>query len=1061
MVRVILPQPTLLQGISQQPIKSRPVEKAARQVNFHSSPISGLQKRPALEHVKNLISGVGGSNRDVAVHTIDRDLEERYEVVVGQNEIRIFDLEGREYDVRDRTGEISDSPHTNDFAYVDLRTQTFELGANTRANFLPPSVAEDFTPSPGSWATNPSANFIGTGEVGPLGWGTFDEISVDAGAVDGFFELSNLSEFKNVPVSFSLYVNATGVLSPTDVVTLVLHDADEALDHSVSFDIDGSGVVTVGTATTGMTGTVELIRPGVYRIHAYSDSSLLPTTVPGNVLEPRVQLQADAAGDRALNVFGAFLIEDPEPTSLTSYVQDARSQLGFLTVQDFTFVTQRQMSPRISTTSLDSTFEQIYGKETYEATPEDVKDAVYIWIRQGGFAQTYELSIATQSFGGATVKVVTKDDPSGPGFGSGTSDIAEALRNKLDGLDTVDAIVDPTFLVHTNVKTSGSVLKLTTDSSFREIFVKDSLGGSSVVVIRPEGKGTLANASDLPPSATANTRVRVIGQPLQDRDDVGYIVRFQPGNVNAPANAFTDGKWIEGRGFSVFKSFNTATMPHRLVRQQYDEVGDFADGVAAVPPGTPREIYFEWLAVDYTEREVGNDDLNARPTFLAGEGSSRPIVQDIVFFKGRLGFLSDQNVVFSEVDRFFNFWRTTTRQVLDADRIDTTVRHTKPSVLKFGQPFNERLFLYSDRTQFVLDGQPVLTPATVATTPITEFRASRRVRPVLRDTFIYFIFDREEQRFVGLRRLTPTTDEVFDAPETSLAIPRFIPDQERFLTVDGKGQSVVIGSTGAPNKLFVLKTLFEGAQELQNSWSEFQFDPADVILDAQFVSRFLFLLIQRQDGLFLDRLELVDRPVDAFSTFQVHLDRRVKDTDCSPVFAAGETTFTLPYQIPAGATVQAVTRATESASPGTLKPVKTQGSNTVVLAGDESLTPLWLGLPYRAEYETSQVEPRERTGRGVAVVTTGDLLLYKGRLAFDFTGSVEVVLNGTARPEIVVPFVSKDPSLPEPGELEFGVGLPAEQSTVTFRSDSHLPVTLINLEWDADLVARGSRQRVS
>ena len=138
----------------------------------------------------------------------------------------------------------------------------------------------------------------------------------------------------------------------------------------------------------------------------------------------------------------------------------------------------------------------------------------------------------------------------------------------------------------------------------------------------------------------------------------------------------------------------------------------------------------------------------------------------------------------------------------------------------------------------------------------------------------------------------------------------------------------------------------------------------------------------------------------------------------------------------------------------------TSGSHTVIVSGDYTATDTWVGLQYRAEYEFTEVQPKDRGDRNETTAITGaSVQLLKCRLAYEDSGHFTVVLQATDRSDIEVPFDAADPGTPEDGVHEVAVLAPTEQSTVVIRSDSPLPFTILNTEWDADLIARGTRIR--
>jgi hypothetical protein len=131
--------PNLVQGVSQQPEVLRLASQFTTQVNGFSSVVEGLKKRPPTNHIKK-ISTTALTN--AYVHTINRDLSERYIVVITNGSIRVFDTSGNEKSVVMQTGAsaylTSSNPRTEisctsiaDYTFVLNKTITATMSATT------------------------------------------------------------------------------------------------------------------------------------------------------------------------------------------------------------------------------------------------------------------------------------------------------------------------------------------------------------------------------------------------------------------------------------------------------------------------------------------------------------------------------------------------------------------------------------------------------------------------------------------------------------------------------------------------------------------------------------------------------------------------------------------------------------------------------------------------------------------------------------------------------------------------------------------------------------------
>ena len=79
------------------------------------------------------------------------------------------------------------------------------------------------------------------------------------------------------------------------------------------------------------------------------------------------------------------------------------------------------------------------------------------------------------------------------------------------------------------------------------------------------------------------------------------------------------------------------------------------------------------------ERTVGDIVSSPDPSFIGRK------INNVFFFRNRLGFLADDNVILSNVSEFFNFFPDTVLTVVDSHPIDVAASHTKVAILKHAE----------------------------------------------------------------------------------------------------------------------------------------------------------------------------------------------------------------------------------------------------------------------------------------------------------------------------------------------------------------------------------------
>jgi len=85
--------PNLINGVSQQPAALRLASQAEAVINCMPSPVEGLKKRPASNYIKQLFAGSAGSGRPFFT-IVDRDGSNRWGILLQDNAIKVFDLDG-------------------------------------------------------------------------------------------------------------------------------------------------------------------------------------------------------------------------------------------------------------------------------------------------------------------------------------------------------------------------------------------------------------------------------------------------------------------------------------------------------------------------------------------------------------------------------------------------------------------------------------------------------------------------------------------------------------------------------------------------------------------------------------------------------------------------------------------------------------------------------------------------------------------------------------------------------------------------------------------------------
>ena len=627
-------------------------------------------------------------------------------------------------------------------------------------------------------------------------------------------------------------------------------------------------------------------RSGLQYITALSSSTL------GNV---HIQTINRDLNERYVAVFSngnvkVFELDGTEKTvnkpDGTAYLNTStpRSVIKTVTIADFTFVVNTSI-----TAAMDSTLSGGTGTKAI------------IFINQATAKTTYTVTID-----GVTVTDNTDGDST-----LSTDTIAADLKTGLDsGLSGFTIVRNgPVLYVRKN------------DNSNFSIDGSDTQGDTKMTII----KDSVQRFTDLPTVSPHGYVVEVKGDDETDFDN--YYVKFV-GNNTTTDGVLEEGQWEETVEAGIPFKFDYATMPHILVRQA-DGNFRFArvDGDTYTISGT------NYTLPKWGERTVGDIVSAPDPSFIGEK------INNVFFFRNRLGFLAGDNVILSRVSEFFNFFPETVVSVLDNEPIDVAASHTKVAILKSAVTMGEKLILFSEQTQFVLTSSADnLTPKTANVIVITEFENSAAAQPVGSGSSIYFLT--QKGTFAGIREyIIQGEAQIRDAANVTIHVPRLIPSNIFKMAVSTNQDILILLGSDNANKLYVYRWLYgEGGQKALSAWFTYTINSDRSILNIDFIGTDLFVVIEEANKVTLEKIPFETEFREPNANFEYHLDHKVTEatTGVSVSYSSGTglSTFTVPYRLRANMNI--VGRYLGSGETSTF--VDVQGNTKTLKAGQLILT---------------------------------------------------------------------------------------------------------------------------
>ena len=1002
--------PNLVQGISQQPDNLRYPGQSDEQVNAWSTIVEGLVKRPNTEFV-DVIDPV--DDTDLFTHFVKRDEDNKYVVTVGDNsgpEVKVTNLE---------TG--ADIPVST----TSIAT-SYLSGITTPRTDLTALTVADYT-----FLVNKNKQVLKSTDA--------DLKSKDVRNDEGKYEALVFVKLGDYEKTYNIFID--GIAVP----------------------FGGTGLATNKTPPAGHT----------YESGSSSSGTHADTEVIAEDLEIvlKAYYSAGVSGIASATLTGGSGFEDsgkfgvPYPTTEVTY--------------EF-FLEQDDLSGNLIGSGAKGTV--IFKNGSVQSSTLTHKGSGY--------------DSAIYASDPNTLRLIKRKHNHLYQWGRISASITTDITTNLPTPTVTFGATGVT------VERRGAVLKLISDNDL-SIRTEDGLANQGLGVAYKE----VDSIVDLPQRCFNRFRVKVRGDADTDQDD--YYVEFQ----TKEKEDYGEGSWVETVGWSedvrsskliegIGTTLDVTTMPITLVPELdtngnvskffaqspqelagvvkvgstiYNVVEDHESSSATEPgSGVDWEEYWvqttqytdapAWIdGVKYTttipgyaSRTAGDDYTNPFPSF------TEKTINDVFFFKNRLGFLTDSNIIFSEADQYFNFFRTTTQQLLDSAPIDVGLSHTKVAILEHALPFQEKLMLFGRQSQFVLRGADVLSPKTVAISPVTEFDISDKIDPIALGNYIYFPFKRNA--FEGMYEyFVDNNTEVFDATEITAQVPKLIPADVTHLVGSASENMIVCKSSTDDRTLYVYKYYWQNREKIQSAWMKFTY--SSNIRGFDFIDSELYLIMGDGTNLHLEKAIMENGLVDDNLTYKLLLDKRLDSA------GTAQYTLTAAYDAPSKTTTISgfpydPTDVVVYTKGGTFVEFTRTSATAGTVSGDLSSTPFFAGVSYNMLYRFSNQilkQPTERGGRSASDYTFQTIrnasveYADTGHFTVEVTPRFRSTYSYPYNPALLASLSTLDSFTPESGHFRFPVQAQPNEATIEIKSDSALPCKLLAAEFESMIIPRAKR----
>jgi hypothetical protein len=605
------------------------------------------------------------------------------------------------------------------------------------------------------------------------------------------------------------------------------------------------------------------------------------------------------------------------------------------------------------------------------------------------------------------ISVRAKTTKAGPGVPVGTSLLNASAGGTVGSGDTPEDIIDevvglisefaPTYLSTTKIGVDMVRIELTAEGKALEPTI--DVYSTSAFDVRTYGAKlvTKQNSTDtttyvtttksyenLPPYGMLNNIIEVTE---------GYYVKL------------TNGSYIEtvapGLGYKLDKT----TMPHEL---RYDP---------ALLPSNP-----------WTFGPVNDYDTWSR---LVGDKTSAPLpdfvgrtINNVFFYRNRLGILSDNYVALSATGKYYNWFPETSQEVTDSDPIVVFPTSIRFSELLWAVPFGKQLILMSGTKQYILhSGYESLTPQTIAVDEATNYKLLPQVEPLLLEASIILALDHGD--YAGI--LEYRVDDQQIATEGSLlsnVVPQFVPSDITDMVYLPAEHMILIYKRGDPTIYVYKYNKREDGQLTQMAWTKW-------VLAAEGTSVLVRLngtevIGVNSLGSVVFKLDTADSKNTITMDYQRTLD--VDDGDMLPAWATSAVVTTtgkeLEVVLPGG---YIVTNSTTPVNVTVGIPINWSTTLSPLVLRDDN------GLP-RADVDTTiENMTVDWEGGAFSLTISGQGLPSRTKEIIPETITMSSVTPGT--------------SLTEVTPTRFLVMAPAKRVTLTLSGSAYFPTRINNISY--------------
>ena len=559
--------------------------------------------------------------------------------------------------------------------------------------------------------------------------------------------------------------------------------------------------------------------------------------------------------------------------------------------------------------------------------------------------------------------------------------------------------------------------------------------------------------AELPTNCRHNYVVKIVNSGDDDDD---FFLKFKQSNAGTGSgNFFGEGVWEECPAPGIEIEIDKTTMPIKIVRE--------------LPGNVYPEGRFFVEEIDYTKRDVGDDNTNPVPSFI---GST---LEKMLFFRNRLVVLSKGNVILSKTNDFFNFFSTTAMSESTADPIDIQASSTFPTTLHDGIEVNSGLLIFSSNQQFMLTtDSDALTPSTAKINFLCSYNYNPKTVPFSLGTTSGFINSTgKNSRIFEMADIKREGEPT--VLEQSKLISKRLPININKPTTSKENSLLLLGSkyygvNSTTNEVWGFRFYNNGEKRVQSAW--FRWLLSGDLIHHVILDDVYYVVVASQGETIIEAFDVKkqdDTSLIGVENYPIHLDRNSQLTALSSS-AYNPTTKKTTFARPTGyaSTAQlAVYNNNAGDDLGRFAKVNAvSGTQNLEIDGDWTGTTLMFGYLYDWLLELPTIFVTRAAGEKSRSDTRSSLIIHRLHFAFGEIGNIDTVIKRKGRVDYTTNFNAAEIDSIKANELpiveEFIQTIPIyERNTnldIQIKSTHPSPATLFSMNWEGDFNQRYYRR---